>query len=81
MLRNSKDETILLFSSKDPDSFFCEQTDDLFLLKDSAMGLAGRGRSRRGVPRESAGSLRLQYYAKRTEPHIFIASCRARIKD
>lgn len=49
--------------------------------RDPVMGLAGRGRSRRGVPREPVGSPRLQYYAKRTEPQIFITSRRARIKD
>jgi len=52
--------------------------DGLFSARDSAMGLARRGPSRRGVPREPP---RLQYYANRTEPQIFITSRRARIKD
>lgn len=50
-------------------------------VRDPIMGLTEWGQSRRGFPRKSAGPPRLQYYANRTKPYIFITSRRARIKD
>lgn len=81
MLRNSKDETTLLFSSKNPNSLSLVDDQRSVSVRDPVVGLTERGQSRRGLPRKPAGPPRLQYYANRTKPYIFITSRRARIKD